>query len=148
MADHTMTNVIVSAILAVIYTFYEIPCARHGLELAFFNFLIFIHHFGKLFIWMAPFFLTNPTILNVLVLVWGYVCIQNAVRTGTTQPCILSNYINKKCGLKEDEPLRDIFYHLGFKNDMKLYNKIFNALSWLLLIVLILKTLYVSRLNK
>ena len=147
-ADYTLTNIILSAILAAVFTMYEIPCVRQGVELIFFDFLMFIHHFGKLFIWLAPFFVTNATILVVLVIIWGYVCVQNVVRTGTTQPCILSNYINKQCGVNENEPLRDIFYHLGLKDDIRSFNKMFNVLSWILLAVLILKTIYVLRWNK
>ena len=141
-ADHTWTNVIVSLVLASLFTLHEIACDRQGFDRVFFNILIFLHHFGKLFIWLSPFFVSNITLLTIIILLWGYVCVQNVVRTGD-QPCILSNYVNKECGVHQDEPLRDIFFHLGIKTDMSFYNWIFNILSWILLGVLILKMLYI-----
>lgn len=128
---------------AFLLTLYEIQCHQKRSILLAMNILMFMHHFGKIFIWLSPFFITNVWLLLCIAVVWLYVCIQNVLRHDVDQPCILSNYVNKVCGQSENEMLRDVMYHSGLKKDVQTYQLYFNIASWLLLFMIILKIVFI-----
>lgn len=144
----TLVNVYVCTVVGVILTLFEIPCYQTGIMLVMLRFAMFIHHFGKLFIWLAPFLVDNIIVLGICTVTWGYVCIQNSIRTDVEQPCILSNIVNKMCGQDENEMLRDILYHAGQKKDLQKFSVAFNIASYILLVLLVLKLVYLWRLKK
>jgi polyferredoxin len=143
--DGTIINVVVSIVLAAVLTKYDIVCNQQGFIYIVLVTIMFLHHFGKLFIWLSPLFVSNLWVLIIVTLVWGYVCIQNFIRNNTYQPCILSNIVNVMCGHSEEEMLRDIMYHIGLKKDVHVYLKYFNIASWILLFMLISKIMYIMR---
>ena len=133
------TNILYSSILSAILTCYEIPCYVSGYKYVYLSILMFLHHFGKLFIFFTPFTIDNIWILGIVTAIWGFVCIQNIIRIDNPQSCILSNYINRQCNQNADEQLRDIFYYLGLKENMKVYKIIFLTYSILLLSAIVFK---------
>ena len=94
LTDHVAICVAASTILAVLLTFFEIPCddPYYVITRMSATFLMFLHHFGKLFIWLSPFFVANVFLLAGVTLAMFFVCVQNAIRFGKQQPCILSRF--------------------------------------------------------
>ena len=131
----TIQGLVVCFISAVILTFNEIECLRTGNIYYFLMFLQFIHHFTKLVAFTSPLFITDKYLLTICAVGLTYVFIQNILSSDKQQPCILSIYVNKECGQKEDEYLRDIFYHLGFKNNEN-FTVLFNTFTLIVCIVL------------
>ncbi len=137
----TITGLVVCFVISVFLTFNEIDCLRTGNMLMFLVFLQFIHHFIKLVAFTSPLFITNKYVLIICAIGLSYVFIQNII-SDKQQPCILSIYVNKECKQKEDEYLRDIFYHLGFKKYTN-FNMLFNIFT--LIVVIVLWYLILSR---
>ena len=124
------TNIgfLICLMASLLLTHHEIECKekeKEKIKLLYLNFLQFIHHFLKLVAFTAPFFITEKYLLIVTAIGLSYVFIQNIYSYSKKQPCILSIYVNKECKQDEDEYLRDVIYHTGFKNN-KYYPLIFN----------------------
>ena len=133
--EKTILGLALCFVSAIILTFHEIDCLRTGNIYYFLMFLQFTHHFIKLVAFTSPLFITNKYLLIICALGLSYIFIQNIIGSDKQQPCILSIYVNKECGQSEDEYLRDIFYHLGFKNNPN-FNNIFNIFTLVICIIL------------
>jgi len=73
---------------------------------------------------------------NNKILLYGYVFTPLIVLTHwqtNNNKCILTEYINKKCNIKDDMPFRDFWYLIGFKK-LKNYDtlhKLYLVVAWL-----------------